>query len=77
MSNSYIWPIDTTLSGATILNQSGPWSNANERVLCIPQSFSITEASLSDCLVLNSGHFLGEPYPSAEMWLVYSATLAD
>ena len=49
MSNSSIWPIDWTLSGATILGQSGPGSDGNEGVLRIPQSYSITEASSSDC----------------------------
>ena len=39
MQNSSIWPID-----ATSLGQSGPWSEGNEEVLCIPQSSSITEA---------------------------------
>ena len=42
---SSIWPIDWTLSGATTPGQSGPESDGNERVLCIPQSFSIPEAS--------------------------------
>ena len=58
MSNSSIWPIDRTLSGATTPAQSGPWSNANEGVLCIPQSSRITEASLSDCLMLYPRHSL-------------------
>ena len=57
--------------------QSGPGSNANEEVLCIPQSSSITETSPSDCLVSYPGHSLGESYPSAEMQLVYSATPAE
>ena len=51
MSNSSIWPIDKTLSDATTLGQSGPGSNGNERVLCIPQNSSITGASQSDCLM--------------------------
>ena len=33
---SSIWPIDMTLSGAPTLGQSGPGSDGNERVLCIP-----------------------------------------
>ena len=37
-----IWPIDTTLSGATTLDQSGPESDVNEEVIPIPQSFIIT-----------------------------------
>ena len=47
---SSIWPIDMTLSDATTLGQSGPRRDSNERVLCILQSFSITETSSSDCL---------------------------
>ena len=56
MWNSSIWLIDGTLSFATTRGQSGPGSNGNERVLCIPQSSSITGASLSDCLVSYPGH---------------------
>ena len=51
MSNSSIWAIDRTLSGATTPSQSGPGSDGNEGVLCIPQSSSITGASPSDSLV--------------------------
>ena len=42
MQFSSIQPIDRALSGATILDQSGPRSNGNEGVLRIPQSSSIT-----------------------------------
>ena len=55
---SSIWPIDRTLSGANTPGQSGPGSNGNNRVLCIPQSFSITGTSLSDYLVSYPGHSL-------------------
>ena len=48
---SSIWPIDRTLSDATTLGQSGPGSDSNEGVLCIPQSSSITGISPSDILV--------------------------
>ena len=51
MSNSSIWPIDTTLPGATTPGLSRPGSNGNEEVLCIPQSSSITGTSPSDCLM--------------------------
>ena len=51
MSNNSIWPIDRTLSGATDPGQSGPGIDGNEGVLCIPQSSSITESLLSECLV--------------------------
>ena len=39
------------LSGATSLGQCEPGSDGNEDVLCIPQNFSITGTSPSDCLV--------------------------
>ena len=58
VSNSSIWSIDRTLSGATTLGQSGPGSNVNEVVLHIPQSSSIIGSSPSDCLVLYPGHLL-------------------
>ena len=74
---SSIWPIDRTLLGATTLDQSGPGSDDNERVLHIPQDFSIIEASSSDCLVSYAGHLLGKSYHSAEMQSVYSTALAN
>ena len=74
---SSIWPIGRTLSDATTLGQSRPGSNANKKVLCFPQSYSITGASSSDCLMSYPGHLLGESYPSAEMHFVYSAALAN
>ena len=42
--------MDRTISDATTPGQSGPGSDANEGVVRIPQSFSITGASPSDCL---------------------------
>ena len=51
MSNSSIWLIDWTLSGATTPGQSGPGSNGNEGVLHIPQS-----ALLPDGLMSYPGH---------------------
>ena len=77
MSNSSIWAIDKTLSGATTPGQSGPGSNGNEGVLHIPQSSNITEVSASDCLVSYTGHSLGESYPSAKMQFVYSTAPAS
>ena len=56
ISFSTIWLIDRTLSGATTLGQSGPGSDSNEDVHCIPQSCGSTEASPSDCLVSYPGH---------------------
>ena len=38
MSNSSIWPMDRTLSGASTPVQSGPGSDVNEGTLRIPQS---------------------------------------
>ena len=48
--------IDRTLSGATTPGQSVPKSDGNEEVHCIPQSFDITGASPSDCLVSYPRH---------------------
>ena len=58
MSNNSIWPIDATLSGGTTRGTVIPRSNANERVVHIPQSSKI-EASPLDCLVSYPGHSLG------------------
>ena len=44
MSNSFIWSIDRTQSGATTPGQSGPGRDGNKEVHHIPQSSSITEA---------------------------------
>ena len=74
---SSIWLKDRTLSGATTPGQSGPGSDGNKGVLCIPQSSCITRASPSDCFVSLSGHSLGKSYPSAKMQSVYSAVPAD
>ena len=73
MSNSSIWPINRTLSGATIPAYCGPGSDVNEGVLYIPQTSRITEAWPSDCLMSYPGHlFWRGSYPSAEMQAVYS-----
>ena len=40
MSNGSIWPIDKTLSSASIPRQSGPGSNGNEEILRIPQGYT-------------------------------------
>ena len=77
MSDTSIRPINRTLSDATTPGKSGPGSNGNERVLCISQSSSITEASLSDYLMSYLGHLLGESYPSAGMQPVYSTAPAN
>ena len=61
MSNSSFLPIDRTLSGVTTPDQSGPGSDGNEGVHCIPQSFSITGTSPSDCLMSYPGHSLDVP----------------
>ena len=77
MLNTSIWPIDRTLSSAITQGQSGPGSNGNKEVLCIPQNSSITGASLLDYLLSYSGHTLEESYPSAGMQLMYSAAPTD
>ena len=41
MSNTSIWLIDKTLSGAATPGQIGPESNGKELEPCIPQSSSI------------------------------------
>ena len=69
------WPIDKTLSDTTTPSQSEPGSDSNEGVLRIPQSFSITRTSPSDCLV-SSGHSLDESYLSGKMQSVYSTDTA-
>ena len=78
MSNSSIWPLDRTLSGATTPSQSVPRSNSNEKVLHIPQS-SRAEALPSDCLISYPGLLLGVcgPYLSAEMQSEYSTATAN
>ena len=55
---SSIYPIDRTLSGTTILGESGPASDGNEEVLRIPQSSSIIGTSPSDSLVSYTGRSL-------------------
>ena len=77
MQFSSIKPIDRALSGATIPGLSGPGSNGNKGVLCIPQSSSITGASPLDCLVSYLEHLLGVSYPSAEKQSVYSIAPVD
>ena len=71
MSNSSIRPIDRTQAGATNPVQSGPRSDVHEGIRCIPQSFSITGTTQSDCLVSYPGHTLGESYLSAEKQSAY------
>ena len=77
MSNSSIWPIDRTLSGATSPCPSEPRSNGNEVILNIPQTSRITEALSSDSLASYIGHAWWESYSTAEMQSVYSAPQAD
>ena len=72
---SSIWPIDQTLSGAITPGQSGPESDGNEGVLCIPQSSSMT--GISPTIVLYLGHLLEVSYPSAKKQPVYSTAPVD
>ena len=69
--------MDRGLSGATTPGQSEPGSNGNEGMLSIPQSSSITETWLSNCLVSYLGHLLWGLTPFAEKLLVYSTAPAD
>ena len=78
MSISSIRPIDRTLSGATTPGQSEPGSDANEGILHISQSSSITGVLPSDCLVSYLEHTCGGgSYPTEKKQLVYSTALAD
>ena len=43
--NRYGWAIDGTLTGYITLDQGGPWSNLNERVLLTPQIFGTATSS--------------------------------
>ena len=74
---SSIWPVDRTLSGATILGQNEPGSDCNEGVLRIPRSYSVTGTSPSDCLLSNPGESSWGSYPSAENHLVYNTAPLD
>ena len=72
---SFLQPIVSALSG--ILARSGPGSDGNERVACIPESPNITWTSPSDCLVSYLGHSLERSYPFSEVQSVYSTARAD
>ena len=74
---SSILPIDRTLIDATIPRQSGPGCDSNENIRRIPQSFSITGTSPSDCLVSYPGHSLWEFCSSAYNHSVCSTAWAD
>ena len=77
MSNSSIWSLYRTLSGATTLSQSEPGSNSNGGVLHIPQSSSIAGASPSDSLMSYPRHSLVVgAYPYAKIQSVYSTASA-
>ena len=67
--------IDWTLSGATSQGQSGPRSEGNEGVFCIPPISSFARAL--DCLVSYPEHSLGESYSTVEMQSVNSTAPAD
>ena len=58
MQFSSIWPTDMTLSGAITSDESGHGGDGNIEVLHIPQSFSITGTSTSECLGSYAGHSL-------------------
>ena len=48
-----------TLQDATTLGQSGPGSDGNDGVVCVPYNSSITGASPSDCSMSHPGLSLG------------------
>ena len=76
MWNSFIWPIDKNLSGATSPGQSDSESNDNEGVLHILQSSSTTGTSPSDCLISYQDTLWGGgSYLTVEMQSVYSTAL--
>ena len=77
MQISSIKLIERTLPGATTTGQSGPGSNDNEEILCIPQSSNINLTSQLDCLVSCLGHLLRGGHPSAEMQSLYSTAPAN
>ena len=64
-------------TGAITPGLSGPGSKGNKGVLRILQSYSVTRASPSDCLVSYLGYSLEESYSSSEMQSVYSLAEAD
>ena len=72
-----IWPIEKTQLGATTPGQSGPWSDGNEGVLCIPQSSIIISALSSGCFVSYPEHSLRGSYPSAEKQSAYFSAPAN
>ena len=74
---SSIWSRDRTQSGATTPGQSCPVSEGNDRILCIPQSSSITRTLPSDCLMSYLRHSLRESYSSREKQSVYSTAPVD
>ena len=51
MTKSFIWPIDSTLYGATTSCHNGTLNDDNEGVLYILQSFTMTGVTLSDFLM--------------------------
>ena len=78
MSNSSIWSIDRTRSGATTPDQSRPGSNGNEGVVCISQkiqhywSLTIRLFTLIYRTLVEGGS-----YSSVMIQLVYSTAPAD
>ena len=56
------------------MGQSGPWSNGNKAVLCIPQTPALLEPYFFSVIF---GTFVGGVYLSAEMQSVYSTAPVD
>ena len=73
MSNSSIWPIDRTLSGATPPDQSGPRSVGYSAFPKTPHYWNLTIRLFN---VLSRTLVDWRSYPSVEMQLVYSTAPA-
>ena len=67
MSNNSIRIIDRTLPCANTPAQSVTRSDRKEGLIYNARSWSITETSPSDCLILYPGYSLGKSYLPAEM----------
>ena len=75
---SFIWPIDRTLSGATIPGQSGPGSDDNEGVLHIsPKLHYYRNLTIRLLSVISRTLVVRGSYLSAEKQSVYSTASAD
>ena len=74
-SNSYIWPIDRTLSDATTPCSCGPGSDDNERYSAFPKAPALPEPHYQINMI--SRTFIGVVFPLCRDQSVYSATPAN